>query len=581
MKLKRKGPSKMAQSKVAVSIGMISMLLPNGLGTSITGSGCIVNLNVKGEETANWLITTTQVITKDDLLSSKHSVVVEFFDLQKQKLVTFSLDNVADDVDVLPGRVLEGTGQSLKDISFLVISMEKHVRGNVFTKLLKKFKIFHPLTRDSVKGQSLACAREDDETLKQNISARQIWCHVMWNKKDDEVATELYCLEFEGDECTEFALTPPLDNNRLDYALRKVTDFNSEQRPRGAPLFSKIGEFVGMLAFEESEERRFFPLFLPTVEMPTSVSSKEKFDNTCVEVTEQIVLKVSPKEPEPDMSHFDDTEGNGAEENQENQNGASSNNNPSQRPGVESQGNCLTNSEVQGSGTSALSPWQLRGSSSESPQSLPIFTENTSSDGNSLQSKQLKPHPVNEQIPTEGSRTSFAGESTKSHDDSSTDSAPTSLDYSPSSKDRISDESPKDKKEETSVLPCHIQQQSKFNSDGKSTVDDDQLSGQIDSLHENNATDGQIRPSGLSQNSYRDDEVERSHNDEGRHQESGNQYPTQLLSRTGYQTDPGTQQTRVPSVKPSKCLFYVKFCKNIVSLSKTCQMLWFQEAECF
>ena len=274
MKLKRKGPSKMAQSKVAVSIGMISMLLPNGLGTSITGSGCIVNLNVKGEETANWLITTTQVITKDDLLSSKHSVVVEFFDLQKQKLVTFSLDNVADDVDVLPGRVLEGTGQSLKDISFLVISMEKHVRGNVFTKLLKKFKIFHPLTRDSVKGQSLACAREDDETLKQNISARQIWCHVMWNKKDDEVATELYCLEFEGDECTEFALTPPLDNNRLDYALRKVTDFNSEQRPRGAPLFSKIGEFVGMLAFEESEERRFFPLFLPTVEMPTSVSSR-------------------------------------------------------------------------------------------------------------------------------------------------------------------------------------------------------------------------------------------------------------------------------------------------------------------
>lgn len=172
------------------------------------------------------------------------------------------------------------------------------------------------------------------------------------------------------------------------------------------------------------------------------------------------------------MSDFDDTEGNGAEENQENHNGASSNKNPSQRPGVESQGNCLTISGVQGSGTSALSPWQLRDSSSESPQSLPIFAKkrNTSSDGNSLPSKQLEPHPVNEQIPTEGSRTSFAGESTESDDDSSTDSAPTSLDYSPSSKDRISDESPKDKKEETSVLPCHIQQQSTFNSDGTSTV---------------------------------------------------------------------------------------------------------------
>lgn len=262
----------MAQSKVAVSIGMISKLLPNGLGTSIIGSGCIVNLNVKGEETATSLITTTQVITKNDLLSSEHSVVVEFFDLQKRKLVTFSLDSIGDFVEVLPGRVLEGTGQSLKDISFLVISMENHVRGNAFTKLLKK--VFHSLIRDSLKRQSLACAREDGETLKQNISARQILCHVMWNKQKDEVASEPYCLEFEGDECREFALTPPLDSNRLDYALRKVRDFNSEQRPRGAPLFSKIGEFVGMLAFEESEERRFFPLFLPTVEMPPSLSGR-------------------------------------------------------------------------------------------------------------------------------------------------------------------------------------------------------------------------------------------------------------------------------------------------------------------
>lgn len=45
--------------------------------------------------------------------------------------------------------------------------------------------------------------------------------------------------------------------------------------------------------------------------------------------------------------------------------------------------------------------------------------------------------------------------------------------------------------------------------------DDDQLYVQIDSPHENNASDEQIRPSGLRQNSYRDDEVERSHNDDG------------------------------------------------------------------
>lgn len=271
MKLKGKGASKMEQSEVALSIGMISMRLPNGLGKSIIGSGCIVNLNVKGEERATSLITTTQVITKNDLLSNEYSVVVEFLDLKKRKLLTANLDNVADDVEVLPGRVLEGTGQSLKEISFLVISLENLVRGNAFTKFWKG--LFNPLSRDSLKRRSLACGRGNDETLKQNISARQILCHVMCNKKNDEVATEPYCLEFEGDGCTEFALTSPLDNNRLDYSFNKVGDFNSEQRPRGAPLFSKQGEFLGMLAFEESE-RRFIPLFLSTVEMPTSVSSR-------------------------------------------------------------------------------------------------------------------------------------------------------------------------------------------------------------------------------------------------------------------------------------------------------------------
>ena len=262
----------MAQTNVAISIGMISELLPNGLGKSIIGSGCIVKLNVKGEETAISLITTTQVITKNQLLSTEYSIFVEFLDLKKRKLVIVNLDNAADVVQVLPGRVLESTGQTFKETSFLVIPLEKLVSGNVFTKFVRG--LFHPLSRDSLKRRYLTCRREDDETLKQEISSREILCHVMWDRKNNEVTTEPHCLEFVGYESREFGLTPPLYNNRWDYAFKKIKDFSSEQRPRGAPLFNKEGEFLGMIAFEESGERRLIPLFLPTVETLTSESGR-------------------------------------------------------------------------------------------------------------------------------------------------------------------------------------------------------------------------------------------------------------------------------------------------------------------
>lgn len=251
---------------------MISELLPNGLGKSIIGSGCIVKLNVKGEETAISLITTTQVITKNHLLSTEYSIFVEFLDLKKRKLVTVNLDNAADVVQVLPGRVLESTAQSFKETSFLVIPLEKLVSGNVFTKFFRG--LFHPLSRDSLNRRYLTCRREDDETLKQEISSREILCHVMWDKKNNEVTTEPHCLEFVGYESREFGLTPPLYNNRWDYAFKKIKDFSIEQRPRGAPLFNKEGEFLGMIAFEESDERRLIPLFLPTVKTLTSETGR-------------------------------------------------------------------------------------------------------------------------------------------------------------------------------------------------------------------------------------------------------------------------------------------------------------------
>ena len=170
--------------------------------------------------------------------------------------------------------------------------------------------------------------------------------------------------------------------------------------------------------------------------------------------------------PQTFTSGSDDTESNDIEESKENENEASSNKKPSQRHGVESQGNCQTNSVVQVSGTSVS-----RGCSSEIPQSFPTTTENTSSNGNSLQSKQLEPQPVSEQSPAEENRSSVSDESAQGDDQSSRESAPdadTSLDDLASHEDRISEESPKDCEEETELF-YHLQQQTTFNSDGTLT----------------------------------------------------------------------------------------------------------------
>lgn len=264
----------MEESNVAHSIGMISKELSNGLGKWIIGIGCFVNLNMKdlkGEEITTWLMTTTQVITKNDLLSPEYSIVFEFLHPKKPKLLSVNLDNMADVALVLPGRVLETTGQSSKEISFLVIPLEKLVSGNVITKFVRE--LFNPLSRDSLKRRSLNCGGENDETLQQAISAKQILCHVMSDKKNNLLTTEPHYLEFDGDEGSKFALTLPVGDSRRDIACYKVGDFSSEQRLKGAPLFCEKGEFLGMLAFEESEQKRFFPLFLPSGEILTSQSS--------------------------------------------------------------------------------------------------------------------------------------------------------------------------------------------------------------------------------------------------------------------------------------------------------------------
>lgn len=265
----------MAQNKVALSVCRIRKLLSGDQGKATIGGGCIVSLNlggkasnaseVKQQKSSVLLITTTQVITKNDLLSASTSIVVEFLDGGNGKISTFNLGfkYSTDFPDPLPGRVLAGTRDALKEVSFIIIPVEKFDNRNFFKRA------YSSVRGTSFEKRSLPCSHQSGENLQLAISRSQLLCHVLFDdSKNDAFNTEPYCLEF-GADTSEFFLTSPLDHDGVDDKKR-LKDFHRDERPWGAPVLNAEGRFVGLLAITPSNERKLFPLFLPTLDKDSS-----------------------------------------------------------------------------------------------------------------------------------------------------------------------------------------------------------------------------------------------------------------------------------------------------------------------
>ena len=263
--------SDMAESKISLSICRIRKQLPRDQGRVTIGSGCIVSLKLRGESKTSVLITTTQVITKDDLLSASasNSVVIEFLDRGNGKLVTFNLGfkHATDIPDSLPGRSLEGTGEALKEVSFIIIPVQKFDNRNVFKK------VYSSLRGTSFEKRSLPSSHPSDENLRIDILTRRILCHVICDGRSNGLySTEPYRLQF-GTDNNGFVLGSPLDHDGEDD-VKQLKDFHKEEKPKGAPLLNSEGSFVGMLAIAASEQRKLLPLFLPTLDNDISTRSK-------------------------------------------------------------------------------------------------------------------------------------------------------------------------------------------------------------------------------------------------------------------------------------------------------------------
>ena len=263
----------MAQSKLSLSECRIRKLLPRDQGTKTIGSGCIASLKLWGEGSSKGealqysvvLITTTQVITKNDLRSTTASILVDFLDKGNGKLVTFniSLKGAADVSDIIPGRVLEGTKDALKEVSFMIIPVEIFDDTNRIKRFFKN--AYYSMRGTSFEKRSLPSSSQCDENLRKAISNRQVLCHVLCDGRSaDCFTTEPYRLEFET-ENQRFKLSAPVEHDG-DDDVKQLKDFKRGERPLGAPLLNDGGKFLGLLAIARGEERKLFPLFLPVLD---------------------------------------------------------------------------------------------------------------------------------------------------------------------------------------------------------------------------------------------------------------------------------------------------------------------------
>lgn len=269
----------MSLSKVEQSVCRLSKSLPSGQGKVTLGSGCLVILKSAGAdqsvESVNF-ITTTQVITKNDLLSESghgNPITVEF--LNRKGLLpielNFNYKDAAESIpDPIPGRVLQDTESENQQVSFVVIPVKKFDSRGWFMRNLWK-----PLEDTK---RAIPCSHQSDENLQTAISNGQILCHVVCDDRKNcgFFIAEPSRLSF-GKDTSEFVLSSASDSDSADH-LKSLKDFPLKvEKPKGAPLVNADGRFVGMLAVSSSEERKLFPVFLPNLDKDRPTYPLSKF----------------------------------------------------------------------------------------------------------------------------------------------------------------------------------------------------------------------------------------------------------------------------------------------------------------
>lgn len=240
-------------NKAEFAVCRIKEKLPGNQGLLTKGSGCVVHCE---RLTTSWgwkchyfIVTPSVVLCREDLSSDK-IFVLEFLNKDKRGLETFEVKQMAEVCKDLTGRgILEEDFGRDRYLSFL--SVEPLDKRGFLKKMVKKgsLQTFRPL--DCVESHSKS---EDESLINEGL-----YCHVIANLFGESTnfafSTQTFKLAYES-ERRQFSLQ--------DFGGGRIT-FNQERPPIGAVIFTKKGEFVGVLDFVD--DCTVSPVFLPESSM--------------------------------------------------------------------------------------------------------------------------------------------------------------------------------------------------------------------------------------------------------------------------------------------------------------------------
>lgn len=245
-------------NKVELAVCRIREILPENEGSLTRGSGCIVKCGwlsvARGWKCQHVLVTSSNVVHQAELASGK-AFVADFLVKDKKGLETFDLKPAADVCVDFPSREFGEIGNKFmeeaeNEQSLTLISVDPLDKRGFLKRMVKKSSL--QTTRP------LECLNVTDETLKGELS-EGLYCHVIRDHSQggNEFSTRTYKF-VSVVETGHFTLQ---DFGNMEISTTK--GFPENEMPLGAVIYTKRGEFAGVLDFSGE---RIAPRFLPPEE---------------------------------------------------------------------------------------------------------------------------------------------------------------------------------------------------------------------------------------------------------------------------------------------------------------------------
>lgn len=239
-------------NKAEFAVCRIKEKLPGNQGFLTKGSGCVVHCETLttswGWKCHHFIVTPSVVLCREDLSSDK-TFVVEFLSKDKRGLETFEVKQMAEVCKDLAGRSLDG--DFIRDRNLTFLSVEPLDKRGFLKKMVKKgsLQTFRPLD----------CLDSRSKFEEESLINEGLFCHVIADlfseSTNQPFSTQTFKLVYES-QTRQFILQ--------DFGGSAIT-FSQGKPPIGAVIFTKKGEFAGVVNF--AEDCTVSPVFLPEPSM--------------------------------------------------------------------------------------------------------------------------------------------------------------------------------------------------------------------------------------------------------------------------------------------------------------------------